>query len=217
MEEEKVVLDRKSFEALAVDSRVRILKSLKQRRKTLSELAQEMGMSVSGIKEHLEMLESADLVKKIDDGHKWKYYELTRKGGDLVAPKELRVWVILSIAMVALVISMMALLPSFQGIPSEGQIAAAPPEANSVPAAPMAMARGAIASGADQDNGSSGAAPMMVAMTAPGSGNSSLTEPPNAVAPQQDDRVPFLVGGISVLTLIACLGILVRNRMRAPS
>ena len=37
MEEDKIVLDRKSFEALAVDSRVKLLKSLKQRRKTLKE------------------------------------------------------------------------------------------------------------------------------------------------------------------------------------
>ena len=80
MEEEKVVLDRKSFEALAVDTRVKILKSLKERRKTLSEIAKEQGMSVSGIKEHLETLEHVGLIEKKDDGHKWKYYELTKKG-----------------------------------------------------------------------------------------------------------------------------------------
>ena len=52
--EGKIVLDRKSFEALAVDSRVRILKSLKEKRKTLSEISKEQGMSLSGVKEHLE-------------------------------------------------------------------------------------------------------------------------------------------------------------------
>ncbi|MFZ5501776.1 MAG: ArsR/SmtB family transcription factor, partial [Candidatus Micrarchaeota archaeon] len=96
--EGKIVLDRKSFEALAVDSRVRILKSLKERRKTLSEVASEQKMSLSGVKEHLETLERVGLIAKKDDGHKWKYYELTKKGMDIVAPRELRVWILLSLS-----------------------------------------------------------------------------------------------------------------------
>ena len=115
MPEEKIVLDRRSFEALAVDSRVRILKSLKERRKTLSEISQEQGMSVSGVKEHLENLEAAGLIKKIDDGHKWKYYELTRKGSDIVAPKELKVWILLSASMLGLVASVMAIFMAYNG------------------------------------------------------------------------------------------------------
>lgn len=100
MEEAKIVLDRKSFEALAADTRVKILKSLSKRRKTLSELASELKMSVSGIKEHLETLENAELVEKIDDGHKWKYYELTKKGDGIIAPhhKGLKIMLLLSIS-----------------------------------------------------------------------------------------------------------------------
>ncbi len=107
--EEKIVLDSKSFEALAVDNRVRILKSLKQRRKTLSEIAKEMDISVSGAKEHLQKLEQANLVEKKDDGHKWKYYELTKKGTGIVAPKELKVWILLGLSLIALVLSLMPL------------------------------------------------------------------------------------------------------------
>lgn len=104
--EDKIVLDGKSFEALAVDTRIKILKSLRERRKTLSEISEEMKMSASGIKEHLEILEEAQLIKKIDDGHKWKYYELSSKGKDIVEPKkELKVWILLSIASVLLLIS----------------------------------------------------------------------------------------------------------------
>jgi DNA-binding transcriptional ArsR family regulator len=110
MEEEKIVLDRKSFEALAVDTRVKILKSLKERRKTLSEIAKEQNMSVSGVKEHLETLEKVELIKKIDDGHKWKYYELSKKGSDIVGPREIRVWILLSISTVALIASFIAIL-----------------------------------------------------------------------------------------------------------
>jgi DNA-binding transcriptional ArsR family regulator len=100
--EDKIVLDRKSFEALAVDTRVKILKALQQRRKTLSELSAELNLSVSGVKEHLETLENAALVTKMDDGHKWKYYELTNKGSVVVQPRELKVWILLAISLVAL-------------------------------------------------------------------------------------------------------------------
>ncbi|MDD5340726.1 MAG: winged helix-turn-helix domain-containing protein [Candidatus ainarchaeum sp.] len=122
--DEGIVLDRKSFEALAVESRVRILKSLRQRRKTLSELADEMKMSVSGVKEHLQVLEQAELVRKMDDGHKWKYYELTKKGSDVVAPKELRVWILLSISIIALAASAMAML--YAGVPAAQEDTNAP-------------------------------------------------------------------------------------------
>lgn len=121
MEEDKIVLDRKSFEALAVDSRVKLLKSLKQRRKTLSELANEQKMSVSGVKEHLETLENVGLVEKKDDGHKWKYYELTRKGKDVVGPKEIRVWILLVTSVIAL-FSSLILLQTSPGIGSAGQV-----------------------------------------------------------------------------------------------
>lgn len=107
MEEANIVLDRKSFEALAADTRVKILKSLSKRRKTLSELASELGMSVSGIKEHLETLESADLIRKIDDGHKWKYYDLTKKGDGIISPqhKGLKIMLLLSLSIVVFVAS----------------------------------------------------------------------------------------------------------------
>ena len=110
MDDEKIVLDRKSFEALAVDTRVKILKSLKQRRKTLTEIAKEEGMSVSGIKEHLSVLESVGLIEKIDDGHKSKYYELTKKGREVVGPKEVKVLIVLSTSILALLISLLFML-----------------------------------------------------------------------------------------------------------
>ncbi len=85
--EEKIVLDSKSFEALATGTRVKILKSLLERKKTLSEISKEFGMSVSGVKEHLDILLEATLIIKLDDGHKWKYYTLTNKGRQIVTPQ----------------------------------------------------------------------------------------------------------------------------------
>ena len=108
MEEEKIVLDKKSFGALAVDSRVNILKALRERRKTLTELSDELKLSVSSTKEHLDKITDAGLARKVEEGHKWKYYELTRKGERLVSPDtEVRVWVLLGISFIAFIFSMM--------------------------------------------------------------------------------------------------------------
>jgi DNA-binding transcriptional ArsR family regulator len=104
-EEEKITLDRKAFKALASDTRVNILKSLSQRRKTLSELSTQFGMSVSTIKEHLDNLSSSDLVVQKDDGHKWKYYELTSKGKAVLYPSDKRIWVMLSLSGLALLLT----------------------------------------------------------------------------------------------------------------
>ncbi len=217
MEEEKVVLDRKSFEALAVDTRIKILKSLKERRKTLSEIAGEQKMSVSGIKEHLETLEKVELIKKIDDGHKWKYYELTRKGSDIVAPKELRVWILLSMSVIALAAAMMAIITP-QALMMQGT-------AVSAPEAP------ALAQNAD-----AGAAPMAAAVPAPGgnespprvfavsanAANGSVPGPeqpqePSSLQAEPDLTVPYAVALVSGATLLGCLGILARNRMKPIS
>ncbi len=105
MEEEKIVLDKKSFEALAGETRVKILKSLIQRQKTSTELAQEFSLAVPSIKEHLDTLESAGFVEKLDDGHKWKYYRLTKKGKTLFSPNEFRIMILLGISSLASLLS----------------------------------------------------------------------------------------------------------------
>ena len=78
--DQKIILDDKSFKALSADSRVSILKSLGERRRTLSELSQKLGLGNSTVKEHCDILSGAELIKQIDEGRKWKYYELTKKG-----------------------------------------------------------------------------------------------------------------------------------------
>lgn len=102
MEEENITLDRKTFKTLSSDTRVGILKSLKRRRKMLTELSREFGMSPSTIKGHMEKLAGADLVVQKDDGHKWKYYELTRKGKDVLNPGETKIWIVLALSLVAI-------------------------------------------------------------------------------------------------------------------
>jgi DNA-binding transcriptional ArsR family regulator len=221
MEEDKIVLDRKSFEALAVDTRIKILKSLKERRKTLSEIAKEQSMSVSGIKEHLETLENVGLIVKKDDGHKWKYYELTKKGSGIVAPRELRVWILLSISTIALFASVIALM-SAPGLPQDSLGANGLDGAGAGPQLMMATAE--YSGGNDSGIAAKGvdgmlrtdSPPSPEADSAPRAMDSAETE--DAVSPAQPDlTLPLAVLAISGLTLVSCIGILVRNRLRPAS
>ncbi|MEW5996266.1 MAG: winged helix-turn-helix domain-containing protein [Candidatus Micrarchaeota archaeon] len=140
--DESIKLDRRSFEALAGETRVRALKSLLKRRKTLTELSSELGLSPSTMKEHLGVLSGAGLVVQVDEGRKWKYYELTGKGRSIAEPHELRVWIILGLSIIAAgaaVLNMLiAMQPAQEQVVMEEMLAAgaAAPEA-----APMAADR----------------------------------------------------------------------------
>jgi DNA-binding transcriptional ArsR family regulator len=103
MPEEKITLDKEVFKTLASGTRVDILKSLDRRRKTLTELSKQFGMSVSTVKEHLDNLVSVGLIEQKDEGYKWKYYELTRKGKDILHPEDKKIWILLSISAVAMI------------------------------------------------------------------------------------------------------------------
>ncbi len=80
-------VDRETIKALASESRLNILKNLGERRKMPAELQRSLGLSASTIVEHLNILERNNLVKRVDTGHKWVYYELTEKGQALVQPR----------------------------------------------------------------------------------------------------------------------------------
>ncbi len=147
MDEGRIVLDRKAFGALAVDSRVKLLKALTGRRKMLTELAAELKLSASSTKEHLDTLVEAGLIEKFDEGHKWKYYALTRKGSGIITPdREIKVWVVLGMSIIGLLISSLlmfnALPVGAAGEASQTMALAAPsaPVTAPAPAAPLAPA-----------------------------------------------------------------------------
>ncbi len=72
------------MKVLSSDSRIKILKSLNSRRKTVSELAAEFKLSKSTVHEHLAKLVQENLITKKENGNKWVYYELTSGGKDLI-------------------------------------------------------------------------------------------------------------------------------------
>lgn len=98
-----VSLSSKELKALSSESRASILKALQERNHTLSELSAKLGMSAPTIKEHVSLLQEAGFAELIDEGRKWKYYSLTRKGRDVLGAKERQanIFIILSVVAVA--------------------------------------------------------------------------------------------------------------------
>jgi len=85
---DKVKIDRKALFALASETRIEILKKLNERRMTLTELSKELDISKTAVKEHLDKLVQAGLIKKVDEGRKWIYYELTGEGRKILHPED---------------------------------------------------------------------------------------------------------------------------------
>lgn len=84
----KVTLDLETFKALASTTRLQVLKTLDERRKTLSEISRDLELNKATVHEHLQVLVATGLVKKLDEGRKWIYYELSWQGQRLLHPQE---------------------------------------------------------------------------------------------------------------------------------
>ena len=67
----------------ASETRVKILSSLRERRKTLSELSKELGVSKPTVLNHISILHSEKAVERIKVG-RFVYYRLTRAGRTLL-------------------------------------------------------------------------------------------------------------------------------------
>jgi len=80
-------ITKKTIKALASDTRLDILKILAKRRRIAADLAKDLGLAPSTVNEHLKKLEESELIRRKDTGHKWIYFEITKKGRNLVQPK----------------------------------------------------------------------------------------------------------------------------------
>ena len=93
-------LDKNAIDSLSSDTRIRILSSLYNRRKTNAELARELSLAAPTIRHHLEHLKDAGLIEAQEDGHKWVYFQLTPFGMAIFNPdKKVRLSIILSAAL----------------------------------------------------------------------------------------------------------------------
>ena len=110
--DDKITIDRSTFKALSADTRIEILKLLEKRRHTQSEMSSELKLSVPTIKEHLDALEKAELVKKSEEGYKWKYYALTEKAKCLLDPERKKVWILLSTFLAVITLGFLSVFTS---------------------------------------------------------------------------------------------------------
>jgi len=97
LEGPRVTLDQASFRALASEVRVEVLKKLDERRMTVTDLANALQLSKPTLLEHLEKLQAAELVKRVDEGRKWIYYELSGRGKKILHPE--RVTIVVSLCL----------------------------------------------------------------------------------------------------------------------
>ncbi|MFH1224505.1 MAG: winged helix-turn-helix domain-containing protein [Candidatus Diapherotrites archaeon] len=117
-----ITISSGEFKALSSDARVKILKLLKERRHTLSEISAKMGIAAPSAKQHLQMLQDKGFIERVDEGRKWKYYALTGKGIGIADAEQnqTHILIVLGATLVALV-GIMAIMFSnmgMQGIPA---------------------------------------------------------------------------------------------------
>jgi len=108
-------LDSQALKALSSKSRIDILKLLAQRQYLQSELAKLLNLSVPTVKEHLTALEKAFLVERHDEGRKWKYYSLTKKGKAVLQPQETTILLVLGLFIFSMLGGTITLLKTFFG------------------------------------------------------------------------------------------------------
>lgn len=101
--EQKIVLNKNSFMALASESRIDVIKKLDERQMTVSELAKSLGMSKPAVLKHLLKLVDAGLVKKIEGERKWIYYSLTMHGKNIMHPERVKITVLLSASLASFI------------------------------------------------------------------------------------------------------------------
>ena len=79
----KFDFDQELLKVLSSHTRITILRNLRKRQMTLTELARILNFCKSTVHEHLMRLLDAGLVYRIT-GRKWIYYRLSRKGNYVV-------------------------------------------------------------------------------------------------------------------------------------
>src|SRR3989449_8816036 len=126
----KITLDQESFKALASDVRVGILKRLDVRRETVTDLSNLLSLSKPTLLEHLEKLQSAGLVKRVDEGRKRIYYELSDKGRKILHPERVAITLALGIPVALVAVG------AFLVLSAEAALVPRPPVQN--PTAPSA-------------------------------------------------------------------------------
>ena len=137
----ELTLDQKKMKALSVESRTKILKLVSRKQQTLSDLANKLKMSKPTIKQHLDILVDANLMKQLPTQNIWKYYVLTEDGKKIVKPTDIRVLFMFGFSSIITLVLGIYLILDFAIMGSGGTFATAKDvtEASAVAAAPVAQ------------------------------------------------------------------------------
>lgn len=101
--ENEIRISSSEFKALASETRTGIIKLLQQRNYTLTEISKKLSLAAPTIKQHLAVLQGAELIQELDEGRKWKYYSLTRKGKNIFSPESsASIMIVLAVSIFAL-------------------------------------------------------------------------------------------------------------------
>ncbi len=66
------------------ETRIKILFSMLRKRKTVTELSRELNLSKPTVHRHLTKLNEDGFVRKVEEGYRWTYYELTEKAKEIL-------------------------------------------------------------------------------------------------------------------------------------
>ncbi len=134
-----IAISSNEFKALASETRTEMIKLLRERNHTLTELSKKLDMAAPTIKQHLGILQQAGLIEGLDEGRKWKYYTLTRKGKNIFATEApANVLIVLAISVVVMAGLLYGLLLTV-GIQAPGQMLQAESRVPTITEAPYAV------------------------------------------------------------------------------
>lgn len=98
------IIDREVLKVLSADTRMDIIKELKEGARTPSFLSKRLRKSNATIVEHLDTLAKVGLVKKtMAPGKKWVFYSLTERGEGIVSTRNRRLIIILGVSLLMFV------------------------------------------------------------------------------------------------------------------
>lgn len=123
---QEIPLDGDLIKVLASDTRREILGLLKDRRRTVTELADDLDLQKATVHEHLKKLVDSDLVQREEDDRLWVYYQLTPRGKRILNPSRSRIYLVVGLGVLAAIVGAIVLAIFLMQSPTSAPAQAAP-------------------------------------------------------------------------------------------
>ena len=119
-EDSDIILDSDDLAVLSSKTRIAILKAIDKKDSTITELAEELGISKASVHAHVAELESSGLIEA-DKVRKWHPYSLTKKGRQILHPhKNTRVVIMLGLILFCMTAGIYSFVLYFEGFVYQG-------------------------------------------------------------------------------------------------